>query len=1033
MALSATETGGSASAAVASAPGRVELAHVAGYGGLRLSRPETTYKRTEGEEVKVKSREHDIKPELAGNFSKYLHDDLNNLIGMQRDMGDAEFRNLLNESGHGYYTRLFDELTKLKSGTGGRERSIDAEKFRKYMASEPGLTMAYQVTLRKLQEAALPAGVYLQMQPPGHEPEMVEEASVTTGKGGPIREAARKARHALNTRVDRPYERNAPTRLARPLGWVTGGRIPGIRSVLDVAGANAGLGLLGAALGESSLLGGIVGLVAGSATTGTAYLARRGETLNIVQSAKALRGMLGDPTSSDPGRQAANPHEVEFSRRFLKLDPHDIEIVGPAGAETVQIRAGATTSLEDFRSLGEDLMGYAKDIIEFQASNHIRRNQIEPMDIRWLIEGADSPPQQATGLQERVMRRFRELGGVRDTAGVEQKTFVPATGDWEPTAGFNAANMDIPRNIATWNEAYTEIMMDDINTYFQGLMDQEAKPKESRDAKIAARATEYGPTTEAARLRKTEITREQEALTAGKTIVEGARGGFTTYQDHVRTQRRTIVQNERTVQSEQRKVQVIGGPADIDQALAQILTNPAAAFTVRIGTEVIGALSDVHQQIQADINADYTGWYGANIQPDMAAAQAARAAAVTPEALAAANQDITSLTQQASAYREQLNTVIFKNRLDTYNRQLNLVTGVMDRMRGARDNIETAREDLEDRDSEQRAPVERLIEGMQRDRTAIEGWSAGPIDLGTNALAGETFNVLQARINAAHAAAIAMVPPVTDVGWPPGENNNPRNHERLTRAMIEARAVISEPRIAAPSGDFNTAMGPPYDFAELDFMALSDQEIADRIALLGVPGLPMATIQAIRQEVQARLTARQRALPEVIEQIEARERDLTAESGRIDTEGVLPPRFEVIKKASARVDVIIPEITSVSADRFNALIAPAPAGTQPDNYIAAEQAYPIIYANILRWVADTAHDYTARFPGAAVGQEAAVARASNFLTPAVIDAEMIDALGTNMANLQAEVAAGNVSQTQFANFIVDRLIFEYMEPILEAA
>lgn len=1036
MALSFTEASHAPPAPQAEGnSNRAVVAHVEGYAGLRPSRPETTLKSPGGREVPLPSREHTIRKDQERDFSRYLKEDLTRWIEIEQRIGPDRLRDLLNESGHGYYNNLLDRLTEVKKGTGGRLREINADVFRQYMATEPGLTMAYQVTLRKLQELALPAGVYLQMQNPGQEPEMVDNESVTTGKGGPLREAARKVRHLGNRRVDQNYGRQGPTH------GTLGGWRRGIQTVNDVIRWNAVASSIGAALGGADPLRAALGAVAAPFATGLAYLSRSGETLNIVQSAKALRAVIGDPHSSDPARQQAQACEVEYMQRFLMIDPHDIVIAGPPGNETVDIKPGPVTTNIDNDTLAENLIGYAKAIMEFQASNHIRRNQIEPMDIRWLIEGSDNPPQQGNPLQERVMERFREMGGVRDMAGVPQRVLNPATREWVDNVAYTPNNHDIALNVATWNEAYTEIMNEDIDLYFGRIMDKGADPEGDRTRRITARKAVYGPTSENARNRKTALTREQTALNVGRELVEGARTSFPALQDHIRTQRRTIVQNERIVQTEQRRVQIIGaGPGDVDLALEQILTVPGVGFTVRIGTEVIGPLAGVYDQIQQDINDAYDIWYNANIEPNMAAATAAMIGALTPEAQVAAQQRIDALTQRGSAYREQLNTNVFRNRLDTYNRQLNLVSGVMERLRGARDTILRAQEELEDRDSEQRGSVERVMEGMQRDRVAVEGWGANPaiiargpaLDLSTNALATVEFAQLQERINEAYRRS-QLPPPVAGIGWPPADNNNQRNHEILVRAMVEARAVGLEPRIAAPTADFALAMGAPYNFAELDFVALSDQEIAAIIVARGAGPLTPARIQAIRQEAQARLTARQRALPEVIEQIENRERELTEESTRIDREGVLPPELEVIEKASGRIDAIIEEITGMPREELIEALDPANVGVGRAGYFAGEQALPVVYASIMRWIVDTANDNTARFPGAENGREAALARAVTVITPGVLNAELAIRFGTNLAGLQAEVQARRISPTQLANFIVNDIVFDWMERRLAVA
>lgn len=415
----------------------------------------------------------------------------------------------------------------------------------------------------------------------------------------------------------------------------------------------------------------------------------------------------------------------------------------------------------------------------------------------------------------------------------------------------------------------------------------------------------------------------------------------------------------------------------------------------------------------------------------------------------------------------------------------------------AQRNVATAQEALSQK-SEQRGTVQRTTEAMITARQDITSWGTPLIPpypgnplgypenvLDDNALATLPVAELERRINFAN----DLNP---NYGWPAGENEQRRLDILRGRAELIAEQDPLSP-INTVTADFRdvilrpTPATPGWGIDESTLLTYSEPQLTELFtnrlaelaglfppivppgfaAIVGPPAFPALAagtvpdaprIAALQRESQLRFRARQRALQQVVGEID---RTVTAngrQRERITTEVNNSPELRVIAEAVAGIPRMIKTITEMPVQLLAEELRPDLGNTQPAIYGVAGAAPEELTNEIgFNFIAGLLRDYMnakgdVRHNGAS-GRIAAYRQISEFLTPAALSGLMFESpnltfdrpaivpppyppLNAMLPNIQAALLDGRISQRQFANFLVRDVIGNdqegFMGPIAKA-
>lgn len=427
-----------------------------GFDARRRNRPHETRETRDG---KVRSLENrsEISQELRDQFTESLRSDMLQLIDLRKNYGnDADFKTMLNESGHSYYVALFDRVVQKQAGVDNRSYDINDKALRDFMSVDQGVITAYRIKMRKLQEQALAVAMVMSISP--DEP-VNDIPGRTTGKGsevptgdghGPFRRGGRKAKEWLGR--ERTKNGRPKTSIYIDKNW---------KLVVNVAGANvvgAGAGaLIGVSVGPpGALMGAALGAVGTEALLGAIKASKKGEYEKIELSGKALQTILGDKDSPTPAKRVPDRAQIEWLKKFYNVDPEQYRVNRDGEIERLNIVGD--TGMDIKNDLMDKLRGEAKLIQDFQADDTIRPELRRPMGISWIFEqpaNAERPntpanrPRHNTPDEKAIMDEFKaDFGGIQDMDGNhvarmdlvrDKQTIVPQ----ETVAVDRLANYDV--------------------------------------------------------------------------------------------------------------------------------------------------------------------------------------------------------------------------------------------------------------------------------------------------------------------------------------------------------------------------------------------------------------------------------------------------------------------------------------------------------------------------------------------------------------------------------------------------------------
>ncbi len=901
--------------------------------------PETTL-TTQGKEIAIKGRESAFSPELHADFTNYMQGYLTRMIRLSETLPQDQFNALLQNEYHLHDAMIFEEFVDIQHGANGRNRKLNVLKLQEAMKTDRFMGIAYAIRMNQTITESLSAGIRMAMDPESSNPDIIEEESIKTGRGGPLREAFRKIRQMAHHPINSVYGRRSNVGVdLQNVG-------DGVRQVLLAAGLAASTALNASGGDPTAAL--VAGLIP-PAIAGIVAASARGERLNIVQCVQALRSITSVPEATPVGTPVSPNRrplmeEVRWQQEFSAIDPFDIEIIGNEARMKEGGRvAGTRISNEELR---DRLVGNTNALMQFQEAIGVPRSRRQAMDISFIYDGTGQPPQQGTDLEQRVLRYFNpNREGKRNTAGqTPEREVPPGSGNWQLNPDFRANPLDMEGNAERWRSAFRRALREEIQGAMQEVIDNKTNYEQQLLNEIQGKKDAQGPTGERTRARKAAIEREEAQLTMDDEAITKEITPLTTYENRIEMLDEKIEEQE----SLERQVGFTPVPGTIttaEQALTQILvdttpvppagapaTTPSPYRIVMDGREILAIpvqMALIEKKIQDEVDTFET----------------------TLRARLTAREDPTQrIINYEKRVRERYENVI-KNIEKQETRVRNLLTQIQE-ARDKKGGISDTKKLLLPRDSDTRTALTSLS-GMTQAHAEINGLTPpGHAQLSNVALRTESFDELMRRINTANTIA-------ANLGWPPTENNNPGRRLALLQAMAEARAIGIEPRILTPSTDFITAT-TTMGLTENELTSLSTPELVNRLTTLGHPIPPATTLDNVRTEARSRLTARREGLEEVKRNVEARKRTVTAEKVQVE-KGLPTPELDVIESIAKRYGKIRAEVQTINLAE---LLRETPA-VDPNVFIPAENVDSEAYVRMMNLMFDHFHDESSGGRGAA--------------------------------------------------------------------
>lgn len=905
------------------------LTHTTGFDTVRAT-PETTLRPVTGEVIKIEAPKFD--QELVAHFTKDLQDDIEGLIKMNQDSGNYEdFVKQLRDSGHDYYLPLFENLTKVKEGTGGRIRDVDIKALKDFMSKDSNLALAVEIAQKKLQEEALAALVELSVGPNELTAEPLADEEIALEQKGKLgHRAARRAGKFWRTRLDSIYGRDndddpgIPNR--RNTRRATFQNTRGMATV-TIGGTTIVLGAVGTMLG-----GPLLGLL-GAATPGGAAAIynsfNRGETLNVNLSKDVLLAAQADLTSANLQIRANAVSQENWMKQMRGLSVSDYE----ANGNQVRIRTDRTPETRINRyDLRNRIVSASKAILEYQEANGIPSRLRRPDTSNWLLEGSLTnlrAPQHGTDFERRTMQLFdANHGGIRDITGNAREVLrqaVDATGAllWENPpantiprqardvnnnqlwdinpAGFDANNLDIVGNMRRYQEAESKVLGEMVNQAFQDIIDGKTDYKQRifDDIKILR----GGTGTEAQNEQKKEKHEKQKAILEGdKTGLSELVGTFGDYQQNLASSRRDLEEATLRVTETTGKVLTDPPSGNAEEALRRVLSADDPTAKVTIDGQEITSLVDEGRKLQdvvtKRVNDVCDTEYTRTVEPEIKAVEARQDMfnrvqnaldrltdqnAITRQQTIVSNahQALEVATKRLNEAKDNLNNLrqLVRDELrigPEFEEQFKAFEEKKELVRNMRQEITDAKQ--EERDQEQSLRNTEVAgkrdaikaEAATKDAyTELTALGITEADLQTDDL-----NTLMGKINAQNAT--------NPDAWAAGGNNSSENRMLVLQARAEAKA-----RGIPAHASYDAVTGI---VSEVDMLTLDTAQIQSKLG--ASISLPDTAIDDIKKQAAQRFTARKTALTQLIKDTE---KQMKRETTSAAVEKLTPAHLDALK------------------------------------------------------------------------------------------------------------------------------------------
>lgn len=931
-----------------------------------------------------------IPRELAKDFVDTAKAELKHLIKIANGTPEQRrrFQRFMQQDAYFPYRAMLETFSSVKDGTGtGRNdaiRLLDEAALDHHFNSREGIMDAYEMRVAKLDEMALNEGVRIGKNLRFDIPAGMEDSDIRTGKGGIGREAQR----AITLFFGKPLETYGRDGSVGPI------RTYG--DVVAAIGGGALGGGLAAMIGGSIVAPGIGTLIGGAIPAGLAaigYAWRNNERITFRQVQEAVNEL--NQISEERLEFAREMYNIDARNRRVEVgrlrrrggDGSTIDRRGFVRRRRVRrslrSREGQQPTLpEMYQRTAEGLLrAEAVKIERFQGALGIPR-ELRGATENWLSQADDPQSRQfiPRGMQLEQQAQEQILNQLEYRQGGNTVRFMietpPRSGRMRPNPDFDMRRiLSDPVLVAQWRDrlriARRRLWGEDFlrrkRMVTEMKTDRRGNLKRALDERLAAHR-EGGSVTKERTAQVDERLRRLRERNEGLGRATTELNAVTEALNKVRDARTA----ETTAESNVTRTFPLGGPAvDALATLNRVLRDRTAPppppigggapppwgveVEIRVGNEthtinsIAGREAAAKSLYESQISAINT-----------AAAGGPPATATTQRAIDAWAASIESRRTAAEG--------LFTDATSKIDRDKGIIESARQAVLDARQAIETAqqavstaanREQIQARTTEMieaRDAIEnihddinnpRFIGGISTNaiyRYIITAGTFPPtdprylppgytIDLDTNALQNETFEVVEQRINDAHAVSVAAqlfydqqvaggwVPtfPRPDIiGWPATDNDT--HALEIDNGMAEARAA-RQPVIDSPTGGFSQTIDPViWGIREADILSLTLEGLRDRFRQRGyeinaagnpIPwGYPLGAVPpdnflaGLQQESQARFRIRQEERQERVRDVTGNIETATRERERTVRETADNAELNLIKDVQDRLDTV---------------------------------------------------------------------------------------------------------------------------------
>ncbi len=1010
-------------------PPEMVARHIVGYRRHTEVGSPDTLQAPHGETV-ARRKEKELSEALEDRFLKRTVGYLEKLADSRRTRTAEEFNSFVRDSGHSYLLRLYNQFVENDRKQGSDYRSVNEEKLKEFIRTDAGYETIVRMEKALLTEQAILRGVSLELTPDNPETAAIQNESYSIQGEGVFRRWGRGASEWLGRPRGRPGGRgeNKATRedtrhSVRSFLVDTRGRV-----LLTLTGASAGGAAAAVDLGNAAgrpgvaLAGGLLTGVAPWVAAGLTYLSRRGETKEIEQL----------PVAAEISGQLI-PQEAEFAREFWGEDPDQLE---PSGVGVRVVRGRVSETANNERDIKAHLVGIAKDIRQHEQDKGTRNEFIAISDADWILRGALNAPQSNADFMRKVLAEFQpNHGGIQDMAGnSQQEEFPPGSGMWRANANFDSDNLNIPENFERWREAYETVLSNEISTVIHDIVEGKADHGARLFTDIKDKQTARKDQVEK---RKALLGRQEEAFGKDRDALDPELRKLTDYQAKVAEARATIRAAEQKRQAEADTVTIagwtapVGAPvgtrptlAEVQTALNTVLSGTGATVTLE-NHHPISSIEDQYTTLETQIGTAIGDQRTRTIDPIVTRIGAAEANLATElgatprnkDAIRAAEAAVVSLRAQLTAAEDAairfeesvLNRPQFQSAAARIEANRELISGQIARIQNEGSAMQAAQLKLIDGALEGRGEAIGTLDALQRARETITAWGAAtvpPIDLGTAALATESFNELLQRIHAANTQNNRL-------GWPATGDLVQEQRTQLLFAIADARGEQALAGYTA-SPRFADAVNPnAFAMTVMDLDTLPSAEIRRRMQERFASGLmtivapvpSIAQIDAIKRDAAENYRLRTQALQGVMTDAQQARQRANGELAAIKEDGGEIPELVAVDRVAKRYSVIRDAILNAAdpTQRLNELLAlgqTTDPNTRYNDYERGGGGRLQAEVNIRRLVFGHTDDTTARY-GGEEGPEAAFRR-----NEALMSNDALYTIIVHGLNLGIETAGG---------------------------
>ena len=966
----------------------------------------------------------------------------------------AAFHRFMDHPAYQLHKDFFDKFTKEKAGstTGTPTREVNVDLLKEWLATDRGLQDAYELALMRSEDIAVNSGVLAAMEKKMKhipQPAGIENTDITTHDGLSLRQMARTVKvWGEKDNVDTTGRRKRALGIFKKKGTVGA-------TVVGLTIATGGVG--GLTIGALGIASGALPPVA----AGIIRSFRDGGKVSI----EASKEVLKIAKTNDPVMQ-------EWSRRMRGLDARHLTIQGKeVVVDPAIVRQGiAGPSMDPDTALAK-LVREDEKLRAMQAQMGVPERLQAGMDKQFIRRGHDQDPQRGIVSEDDVLTRLKQEledgNGNPCQVNISADPLHPDWRDNDPAffaaygaalglhGAFDRRTMTPDDRINAWRhkrDIRVQLAHERHTLNWEKFLESKHDRLPNLQDKIDAAKKAEGSGGDSA----SKIDKKLTLLKADADSFPALSTPFEVFE----ASRSALEQKER---ARDRLAAGITGAkstnsADIEKAITDILQ---AGGRVRVKQMIlngrtINSVYDRSFAIDEIVRNKMSDWESSHTKPekpgvpdydgdkDAIAAQKAK----YEGDLAKYGTDI----QAYEAEKERYKTSVEASREVTIlTKALDADIAKLEEFREALENaereIDKEREKLTSTSPENtvRTETDRAASEMRSALATVEGWDDKPPLVTAYLLsrdelsAADSVEEIFKRINEANGRN-------SRVGWPEAANKDKANRELLLKAMAEAR-------IEPATDKYKEAIDPNrWGLTEYDLFMMTRDEIKaimdQRKDRLGVPVPPNGEIEDLIDLAQERFSQRREAYEELKRENEIRQRELTNERASVTAEGGKSPELATIDRAVGRYADIRTRVSLMSQQELvNALDSRTAATVDPNGtrFLAAEREnnHSVAFDEIQQMIFDSRnHDQDSVSFRGETGRDAAIRRNAELVTEEVLRDRLVarfrlpvwtaaaapelDTFERHIDVIAAEVAAGRITPEEFAEFLTEDVIFEFM-------